>query len=105
MLSEKVSWHCDKMREFGVFSSFCGSVYGSKVDSVIGDRPARFFVFCWGDGRLSGWSFPRQDWKISTEKQLQAADNMKASKVNRSSILLQVSWQQDGFAFTGSREI
>lgn len=84
--------------------NFCGSVYWSKVDSVIGDRPALFFCLLGGHG-LSGWSFPRQDWKISTEKQLQAADNMKASKVNRSSILLQVSWQQDGFAFTGSREI
>jgi len=41
------------------------AVLSEKVDSVIGD------------------------WKISTEKQLQAADNMKASKVNRSSILLQ----------------
>ena len=48
----------------------------------------------WAEGMVTH----RQDWKISTEKQLQAADNMKASKVNRTSLVVQVSWQQDGFA-------
>ena len=72
VLSEKVSWHCDKMREFGVFSSFCGSVYGSKVDSVIGDRPARFFVFVGGTWDGAEWmviSTPGLEdfyWKAAT---------------------------------------